>query len=98
MSNAEVQLSLTKLLATKHFPLQKPRRKVKLEVLVKAVAKIGTAASSQEVFVNLNELKGRGHVNTEPKILLKEEAETAEFEIWLTPLGRTELKKKLAAS
>ena len=98
MSNPDLQLSLMKLLATKHFPLQKPRRKVKLGVLMQAIAKIGTAAPSPEVFDNLNELKGRGHVNTEPKILLREEAETAEFEIWLTPLGRTELKKKLAAS
>ena len=35
-SNSELQLSLMKLLSTKHFPLQAPRRKVKLAMLVKA--------------------------------------------------------------
>ena len=42
------------------------------------------------------ELKGRGHVNTEPKIILKEEVHDVEFEVWLTPLGRRELSAILS--
>jgi hypothetical protein len=95
MSKEEVQLGLMKLLSTKHFPLRAPRRSVKLEMLEKAMTKIGAATTSEELFANLVELKGRGYVNTIPKIILKEEAPTAEFEVWLTPLGRTELQKKL---
>lgn len=97
MSDPEVQLSLMKLLATKHFPLKGNRRKVKMDVLVTAVGKIGTATKPEVMFENLCELKGRGLVNTVPKIIMREEADTAEFEIWLTPLGRTELEKKLTA-
>tara|TARA_B100000965_G_scaffold402221_1_gene427687 strand:- start:1392 stop:1682 length:291 start_codon:yes stop_codon:yes gene_type:complete len=96
MSNPELQLGLMKLLSTKHFPLQSPRRKVKLAQLEKAMEKIGSPTERGPLFENLCELKGRGYVNTIPKIILKEEAETAEFEVWLTPLGRTELQKKLA--
>ncbi len=95
MSDPELQLGIMKLLATKHFPLSKPRRSVKMAMLVKAMAKIGHPASQELIFENLNELKGRGYVNTDPKIMLREEVETAEFEIWLTPLGRTELKTRL---
>lgn len=94
-SNSELQLSLMKLLSTKHFPLQAPRRKVKLDMLVKAMAKIGNACEGEALFENMIELKGRGYVNTVPKIILLEEASTAEFEVWLTPLGRTELMKQL---
>lgn len=95
MSDPELQLSLMKLLATKHFPLRAPRRKVKLAMLVKAMDKIGAPTEPMPLFDNLIELKGRGHVNTIPKIILKEESETAEFEVWLTPLGRSELSSRL---
>ena len=95
MSNPEVQLGLMKLLSTKHFPLRAPRRMVKVGTLEKAMIKIGAATTSEELFNNLVELKGRGLVNTIPKIILREEALTAEFEVWLTPLGRSELQKKL---
>lgn len=95
MADSEIQLALMKLLASKHFPLLPPRRKVKVEVLEKAVAKIGTPTAGSQLFDELVELKGRGYVNTIPKIILKEEVQTAEFEVWLTPLGRSELEKKL---
>ena len=65
--------------------------------LVQAMIKIGSEGSQEDIFGSLNMLKGRGLVNTNPKIMLREEVDTAEFEIWLTPLGRTELEKKLAA-
>ncbi|MGE0709612.1 MAG: hypothetical protein AB7N76_23855 [Planctomycetota bacterium] len=96
MSDPALQLALMKLLSTKHFPLNSPRRKVKLDTLSKAMEKIGTPSALDPLFENLCELKGRGYVNTVPKIILKEESSTAEFEVWLTPLGRTELEKKLA--
>ncbi|RMG12092.1 MAG: hypothetical protein D6731_14565 [Planctomycetota bacterium] len=90
---------MMKLLASKHFPLHPPRRKLKLDKLCQAIGKVtGTETSSDAVFDNLTELKGRGYVNTEPKIILRDEIDTCEFEIWLTPLGRSELMKKLQAS
>lgn len=95
MSNPELQLGLMKLLATKHFPLRSPRPTIKLEKLIAVLARIEITASTDECFDNLNELKGRGYVNTQPKIIMKDEIDTAEFEVWLTPLGRTELRKKL---
>ena len=96
MSDTDLQLSLMKLLSTKHFPLQKPRRSVKLEFLVKLLAKLKCETEKVAVFENLNELKGRGLANTDPKILMKDEIDIAEFQIWLTPLGRSELHKSLA--
>ena len=97
MPEPDFQLGLMKLLSTKHFPLRKPRRTVKMDMLVKAMARIGTEGTQKQVFEVLNLLKGRGLVNTDPKIMLREEVDTAEFEIWLTPLGRTDLQSKLAA-
>ncbi len=97
MSDPDLQLNMMKLLSTKHFPLRAPRRKVKLDLLAKAVGKVagGDVTEITPLFDNLCELKGRGLVNTIPKIILREEADEAEFEIWLTPLGRTELERKL---
>jgi hypothetical protein len=91
MSNPELQLGLMKLLSTKHFPLAHPRPKIKVEKLIAVLGRIKIQAGQDDLFVNLNELKGRGLVNTTPKIIMKDEIDTAEFEIWLTPLGRTEL-------
>jgi hypothetical protein len=96
MSDPEVQIGLMKLLASKHFPLRAPRRKVNMVQLTKAMAKIGNPVDVTALFDNMVELKGRGYVNTIPKIIMRDEIETAEFEVWLTPLGRTELLKKLA--
>ena len=96
MSSQEFALGLMKVLSTKHFPLQRPRRKVSLEVLLKAVSRFGCDTSQEDAYQTLNELKGKGLANTDPKILMREELATAEFEIWLTPLGRTELQKLLA--
>ena len=83
-SNPELQLALMKLLATKHFPLQQPRNSVKLAKLCMALGKIlKEQVEAGVAFENLIELKGKGLVNTQPKIILKEEIETCEFEIWL---------------
>jgi hypothetical protein len=96
MSNQELQLGLMKLLSTKHFPLSHPRPKIKFPKLIAVLERIKVTAVQDEVFDNLNELKGRGLVNTNPKIIMKDEISEAEFEIWLTPLGRTELQKRMA--
>ena len=87
MSDPALQLNLMKLLSTKHFPLKDPRRKVKLDLLGKAVGKVagGQVPEMTALFDNLCELKGRGHVNTIPKIILKEEVDSVEFEICLPP-------------
>ena len=98
MSDPDLQLGFMKLLATKHFPLQSPRPKVKVEKLVAVLKRLEIETTADVCFENLNELKGRGLVNTQPKIIMKDEIDTADFEIWLTPLGRTELQKKLAAT
>jgi len=97
MSDPTVQLALMKLLATKHFPLTAPRKKVKMDRLVEAIKRIGTETEITVAFENMCELKGRGLVNTTPKIIMKDEIDTAEFEVWLTPLGRTELERKLTS-
>lgn len=97
MADENVQLALMKILASKHFPLQKPRPKLKMGKLVAALKRLDTDVGAEPTFVELCELKGKGWVNTEPKIILKDEMDTAEFEVWLTPLGRTELGKKLSA-
>ena len=73
MSNKDLQLALMKLLSTKHFPLQAPRPKLKLEKVCKALERLGSTTDGGTAFENLNELKGRGFVNTEPKIILKDE-------------------------
>ncbi len=96
MADDAIQLSLMKILASKHFPLQAPRPKLKLDKLVAALGRLGTQSTQEAAFVELCELKGKGWVNTDPKIILREEFETAQFEVWLTPLGRTELGKKLS--
>lgn len=97
MSDPELQIGLMRLLGSKHFPLQRPRTKVKIDFLLKLLAKIGCETTVELAYMNLNELKGQGFANTEPKILMRDEIDTAEFEIWLTPLGRTELQKRLAS-
>ena len=58
--------------------------------------RLGTETTQEALFDNLCTLKGQGLANTEPKIILKEEAGSASFEIWLTPLGRTELARRLS--
>lgn len=87
------QLALMRLLAMKHFPLKTPRPKVGIPKLTEALKRLGTDLPVDLVFEILCNLKGRGIANTEPKIIMKEEMHTAQFEVWLTPLGRTELER-----
>lgn len=91
---ADLRLELMKLLAMKHFPLQRPRPQVDIAKLVTALGRLGCETTVEAAFEELITLKGRGIANTEPKIILREELESAKFEVWLTPLGRTELEKE----
>lgn len=95
MADEAIQLALMKILASKHFPLNKPRPEIKLAKLIAALKRLETETTLDAAFVKLCELKGIGWVNTEPKIILREEVDTTPFQVWLTPLGRTELGKKL---
>lgn len=92
----DLELGLMKLLAMKHFPLKPPRPKLTMGKVVEALKRLGTETTTPPAFEALCTLKGQGLANTEPKIIMKEEMETAQFEAWLTPLGRTELEKKLS--
>lgn len=96
MPSTDLELSLMKLLAMKHFPLKPPRPKLTMKKVVEALSRLGTKTNTPPAFEALCTLKGQGLANTEPKIIMKDEMESAEFEAWLTPLGRTELEKKLS--
>lgn len=96
MAQPELELALMKLLALKHFPLKPPRPKLGMAKLQEALKRLGTTAEVQPLFEALCTLKGKGYANTEPKIIMKEEMTTAQFEAWLTPLGHTELEKRLS--
>ena len=96
MAQPELELALMKLLSMKHFPLKPPRPKLTMGKLAEALKRLGTTAAVPPLFETLCTLKGKGLANTEPKIILKEEMNTASFEAWLTPLGSTELEKRLA--
>lgn len=98
MTQPELELALMKLLSMKHFPLKPPRPKLTIGKVVEALKRLGTDTPVQPLFEVLCTLKGRGLANTEPKIILKEEMTTAQFEAWLTPLGHTELEKRLASA
>jgi hypothetical protein len=93
MPRGELDLALMKMLSLKHFPLKRPRPKLTMGKIVEALKRLGTQTTVPPAFESLCTLKGQGLANTEPKIIMKDEMETAEFEAWLTPLGRTELEK-----
>jgi hypothetical protein len=90
----DLKIALMKLLAMKHFPLRRPRPSVDMAKLVTALGRLGTETDAESAFEVLITLKGRGIANTEPKIIMKDEMDTAKFEVWLTPLGRNELEKE----
>ena len=94
----EIETELLKLLSTKHFT-KTPRPKVGLNKLAEALTRLGVTGVSPAALVEpLLALKGRGYAQTEPKIILKEEFPNAEFEVWPTPLGLSELTRRLDAA
>lgn len=69
-----------------------------LTKMAEALGKLGTPGVAPDMIIEpLQNVKGRGWVQTDPKIILKEEWPTAGFQLWLTPLGRTELERRLAS-
>lgn len=94
----EVELPLLKMLAMKHFPLKPPRPKLTMAKVVEALKRLQAETDLPTAFEALCTLKGQGLANTEPKIILRDEIESATFEAWLTPLGRTELEKRTAGA
>jgi hypothetical protein len=94
----EIETELLKLLSTKHFT-KTPRPKVGLNKLAEALTRLGVTGVSPGALVEpLLALKGRGYAQTDPKIILKEEFPTAEFQVWPTPLGLSELTRRLEAA
>lgn len=93
----DIETELLKLLSMKHFT-KTPRPKVGLKKLAEALSRLGVTSSADALIEPLLALKGRGYAQTDPKIILKEEFPSAEFEVWPTPLGLSELQKRLEAS
>ena len=92
---ADSEMSLMKMLQMS--PWQKVPRgpKISLARISEALGKMSTPVPVDGIVEPLLNLKGRGWVQTDPKIILKEEWPTVEFQLWLTPLGKTELTRKL---
>src|SRR5262245_6391104 len=81
----------------KHFT-KTPRPKVGLTKLAEALGKLGVPGITPDQIIEpLLALKGRGYAQTHPKIILKEEFPTAEFEVWPPPLGLNECTKRTEA-
>jgi hypothetical protein len=92
---ADIETTLMKLLQAGPWIKNPKGPKVGLAKIAEALSKLGTSCQATEIVEPLQTCKGRGYMNTEPKIILKEEWPTAEFQLWLTPLGKTELQKRL---
>ncbi len=92
---AEIELALMKILMAGPWRKDPKGPKLGLDKLAEVLGKLGTPCQPGDIVEPLQNAKGRGYMNTEPKIILKEEWPTAEFQLWLTPLGRNELQKRL---
>lgn len=93
--NVAVELALMKMLTAGPWRKEPKGPKLGLNKLSEVLGKLGTPCEPLMIIEPLQNAKGRGYMNTEPKIILKEEWPKAEFQLWLTPLGRNELQKRL---
>jgi hypothetical protein len=93
-----IEMALMKMLMTGPWQKNPKGPKLQLAKLAEALGKLGTPCQPTDVIEPLNTNKGRGFMNTEPKIILKEEWPTVEFNIWLTPIGKNELQKRLGGT
>jgi hypothetical protein len=91
---ADLELPLMKMLQMGPWQKVPHGPKITLARIAEAMGKMGTAVAAPAIVEPLLNVKGRGWVQTDPKIILKEEWPTAEFQLWLTPLGKTELQKR----
>lgn len=97
MSNLnDLEIHFLKLMLAKPFQ-RSPRPKVTTEKLITALGRMKVEVEEAAFLKTMQTLKGRGFVNTQPKILLPDELKTALFEIWITPLGKTNLSNALSA-
>jgi hypothetical protein len=92
---ADVEIALMKMLMAGPWQKNPKGPKLGLNKLSEALGKLGTPIQPNDIVEPLQNCKGRGYMNTDPKIILKEEWPTAEFQLWLTPLGKNELQKRL---
>ena len=92
----DLETALMKLLMAGPWQRSPKGPKLGLNKLAEAMGKLGTPVDKPgDVIEPLQNAKGRGFMNTEPKIILKEEWPTVEFQLWLTPLGKNELEKRM---
>ena len=92
---ADIELALMKMLTAGPWQKAPKGPKLGLPKIVEALGKLGTPGVKPDGMIEpLQNVKGRGWVQTDPKIILKEEWPTVEFNLWLTPLGKTELEKR----
>jgi len=91
--SADLQIGLMKLLAMRHFPAKPPRPKLGMAKITEALKRLGTETTPEAAFDALCVLKGQGMAQTDPRIIEKAEIDSATFEVWLTPMGRTEAEK-----
>lgn len=88
---SDLDKALLKLLTAGPFQ-RSPRPQVTVAKLVTALGRMKVENVDQQSLVkSLQTMKARGFANTIPKILLPEEIDTAQFEVWITPLGRSNL-------
>jgi hypothetical protein len=93
----DIETALMKLLMAGPWLKSPKGPKLGLKKLAEALNKLGTPVKPGDVIEPLQNAKGRGFMNTEPKIILNEEWAAAEFQLWLTPLGKNELEKRMAS-
>ena len=92
----ETELAIMKMLQAGPWKKEPRGPKLGMAKVIEALGKLGTPGLKQDTVVTaLQNVKGPGWVQTDPKIILKEEWPTVEFQLWLTPLGKTELEKRL---
>jgi hypothetical protein len=98
MSADALETALMKLLMVGPWKTQQKGPKLGLNKLGEALGKLGTTVQPPAIVEPLLNTKGRGWIQTDPKIILKEEWPTAEFQLWLTPLGKNEIAKRLGTT
>jgi hypothetical protein len=97
MQSPEIEVALMKILAAGPWknPDTPKGKRVGLKKLAEVLGKLGTPCQWKDLIDPIQTSKGRGYMNTDPKIIDAAEWEAIEFMIWLTPMGKAELQKRL---
>jgi hypothetical protein len=93
---ADLKIPFLKLLTAKPFQ-KRPRPNVTVGKLHTAMGRMGNEVELEDLLATLQRMKGQGFANTIPKILLPDELASAQFQIWITPLGRDALHSALSS-